>query len=33
MNSSDIKKKRPNITAEDVRDIGGKLEDKEVEGK
>ena len=33
MISSDIEKKRPNITAEDVKDVGGRIEDKAEEGR
>jgi hypothetical protein len=33
MISSDIEKKRPNITAEDVKEVGGKIEDKAAEGR
>lgn len=33
MISSDIQKKSPNITAEDVKDVGGKIEDKAAEGR
>jgi hypothetical protein len=33
MISSDIEKKRPNITAEDVKEVGGKIEDKAEEGR
>ena len=33
MISSDIEKKRPNITAEDVKQVGGKIEDKAAEGR
>lgn len=33
MISSDIEKKRQNITAEDVKDVGVKIEDKAAEGR
>lgn len=33
MISSDIEKKRPNITAEDVKEVGGRIEDKAEEGR
>jgi hypothetical protein len=33
MISSDIEKKKPNITSEDVKDVGGRIEDKAAEGK
>jgi hypothetical protein len=33
MISSDIEKKRPNITAEDVKEVGGRIEDKAAEGR
>lgn len=33
MISSDIQKKSPNITAEDVKDVGGGIEDKAAKGR
>jgi hypothetical protein len=33
MISSDVQKKSPNITAEDVKDVGGKIEHKAAEGR
>lgn len=33
MISSDIEKKKPNITSEDVKEVGGKIEDKAAEGR
>ena len=33
MISSDIEKKKPNITSEDVNGVGGRIEDKAAEGK
>lgn len=33
MISSDIQKKSPNVTAEDVKDVSGKIEDKAAEGR
>ena len=33
MISSDIEKKKPNITSEDVKVVGGRIEDKAAEGK
>jgi hypothetical protein len=33
MISSDIEKKKPNITSENVKDVGGRIEDKAAEGK
>ena len=33
MISSDIVKKKPKITSEDVKDVGGRIEDKAAEGK
>jgi hypothetical protein len=33
MITSDIEKKKPNITAEDVKEVGGRIEDKADEGR